>query len=366
MKVMKHSFIHDSAISLSATSTWSHAVKTLHPAYFAMVMATGIVAIASHLLDLSYISHCLTGINVFSFILLWIMTLVRAVVYPKDFYNDLIDHKRGVGYFTMVAGTCVLGSQLITIYALYALAKLFWYVGIILWLCLTYAIFTGLTVKENKPSLAEGINGGWLVAVVAVQSVSILSELVYQEKNVVPEWIHFFALTLWLCGGMLYIWIISLIFYRYTFFQFDPTDLQPPYWINMGAMAISTLAGATIIQSSNGSALLNQLIPFLKGFTILFWATATWWIPMLIILGVWRHLYKKVQIEYNLLFWGAVFPLGMYTVCTYQLARVMDLPFLFIIPKYFIYLSLMAWSLTFIGFSDRILRLFWGGTANKE
>ena len=49
---------------------------------------------------------------------------------------------------------------------------------------------------------------------------------------------------------MLYIWIISLIFYRYTFFTMHPSDLAPPYWINMGAVAISTLAGSLLVLAS--------------------------------------------------------------------------------------------------------------------
>ena len=89
---------------------------------------------------------------------------------------------------------------------------------------------------------------------------------------------------------MLYIWIISLIFYRYTFFPLLPSDLAPPYWINMGAVAISTLAGALLVLAAPASPLLTGLLPFLKGLTLLFWATATWWIPMLLILGTWRHV----------------------------------------------------------------------------
>ena len=53
---------------------------------------------------------------------------------------------------------------------------------------------------------------------------------------------------MWLWGGMLYIWLMALIFYRYTFFSLSPGDLEPPYWINMGAMAISTLAGSLLIE----------------------------------------------------------------------------------------------------------------------
>ena len=72
------------------------------------------------------------------------------------------------------------------------------------------------------------------------------------------EPILFFGLAFWLGGGMLYIWIISLIFYRYTFFPFSPSDLTPPYWINMGAMAISTLAGTLLVANAAASPLLQR------------------------------------------------------------------------------------------------------------
>ena len=75
--------------------------------------------------------------------------------------------------------------------------------------------------------------------------------------------------------------MISLIFYRYTFFRFSPADLTPPYWINMGAMAISTLAGSLLIANRRTHRCCASLLPFLKGFTIFFWATGNWWIPML-------------------------------------------------------------------------------------
>ncbi|RXM19765.1 C4-dicarboxylate ABC transporter, partial [Citrobacter sp. AAK_AS5] len=74
----------------------------------------------------------------------------------------------------------------------------------------------------------------------------------------------FLSLAFWLCGGMLYIWMISLIFYRYTFFSFSPSDLMPPYWVNMGAMAISALAGTTLGASAPGSPLLSKMEPFLR------------------------------------------------------------------------------------------------------
>lgn len=241
-----------------------------------------------------------------------------------------------------------------------------WISGIALWLVINYAVFAAFTVKSEKPSLEVGINGGWLVGVVATQSVSILGELLVRHFNPYEEWVHLFCLSFWLWGGMLYIWLISLIFYRYTFFRFLPSDLMPPYWINMGAMAISTLAGAIILTNAETSRLLSGLIPFIKGLSFLFWATATWWIPMLLILGFWRHVYKRFAITYDPLYWGAVFPLGMYTACTWKLANVTHLPFLLVIPRCFIFIAIGAWSLTFIGLIRRLISILIGRKSEKQ
>ena len=150
--------------------------------------------------------------------------------------------------------------------------------------------------------------------------------------------------------------MMSLIFYRYTFFRLAPGDLTPPYWINMGAMAISTLAGSLLILNVSDAPFLASLLPFIKGFTVFYWATGTWWIPMLVVLALWRHVYKRFPMQYDPLYWGAVFPLGMYAVSTDRMIEAMGFHFLSFLPPGFLYIALLAWTAAFAGLVLDLLR----------
>jgi tellurite resistance protein TehA-like permease len=331
-------------------------LATLHPAHFALVMATGIVSIACGLLGLRPIGVALLWANSAFFVILWILTALRIARFRDRVVADLADHGRAVGFFTSVAATCVLGSQWLVIAEAWRLAAWLWAAGIVLWAAITYGVFALLTVKAEKPALADGINGGWLVSVVAAQSVSVLGSQLAQGFGDRAPHVLLFCLAMWLGGGMLYIWIIALIFYRYTFFPMQPSDLAPPYWINMGAVAISTLAGSLLVLAAPHSPVVRETLPFVKGLTLMFWATATWWIPMLVILGVWRHVYRRFPLRYDPLYWGAVFPLGMYTVSTLRLSQAIDAGFLIAIPRVFLFVALAAWALTMMGLLHQLIR----------
>ncbi len=218
------------------------------------------------------------------------------------------------------------------------------------------------------------MSGTWLLAAVATQSVSVLGTVLAPYFGSGREVVLFFTLCLYLLGGMLYLFIIILIFYRLTFFTVSADDLTPTYWINMGAVAITTLAGARLLQRSEEWHLLAELRHFLAGFTLFFWATATWWLPLLLALGGWRHLVRRTALTYHPAYWAAVFPIGMYTASTYQLAQALDLPFLLLIPHYFIYVALATWAVVFAGmlaslgrdFRDAARRHAQAGTAARS
>ncbi len=325
------------------------AVADLFPGYFALVMATGIVSIAGHLLGWPRLARALFWVNLPAYSTLLALTAARLVLFPRRLAADFADHARGSGYFTTVAGTCVLGSQCLLVAGWRGAAEALFGAGLALWGLVMYAFFAAVIVRETKPTLEQGINGAWLIATVATQSVAVLALGLGDPFGWPAEAVAFGALVFFLVGCMLYLAIITLIFYRFTFLPLATAALTPPYWISMGAVAITTLAGSSLVLARQRSPLLLELAPFLKGFTLFFWAAGTWWIPLLVLLGVWRHIVRRHPLDYDPQYWGMVFPLGMYAAATSRLAEALPLAPLAAISRIFLPVAIVAWAATLLG-----------------
>ena len=190
----------------------------------------------------------------------------RLRQFPAKIVEDLSEHQRAPGFFTIVAGTCMLGTQNVVIANAYAVATVLWFAGLGLWFLVMYAFFTAVTIRERKPPLASGISGAWLMAAVATQSlVALRAALAAGDSS--PPGIQFLCLALYMIGCMLYLAMIPLILYRLTFVRFAAQDFSPPYWIDMGAAGITALAGSILVLQADKWALLQDYLPFLKDLT---------------------------------------------------------------------------------------------------
>jgi len=334
------------ASNFSRGSVIAQFVAGLSPSYFSIVMATGIVAMAASLHGMPLLALALTCLNVVIYGVLWFLTLWRVIVYPKRVAADIEDVRTSFGFFTTVAATNVLGVQSMRVLHQADLAYGLWVLGVALWFFFTYAVFYYAMAHAKKPDWKEALGGGWLLAVVASQSCAVLASQVAKGSEMLA-----LASGFWFCSGsLLYIVIIAAIFFRLTLFDLGPSQVAPPYWINMGAISITTLAGTRIIgDAPNFPGTMGTLLPFFSGITFLFWAFATWWIPLLILLGLWKHAVTRLPLTYTSSLWAMVFPLGMYATCTKMMEATFHVKAFGQISGCMVYIAIAVWLVVAVG-----------------
>lgn len=331
-------------------------IQELPPAYFALAMSTGIVSIGAHLVGLDSISEVLFWINNLAYIVLFLLFAARLIGFFPNTVTDLSSPDKGAGFFTVVAGSCVLGIQYVLQKQNTQVAVLLWMFALLTWLVLVYAFFWLVIVKPEKPPFDKGINGSWLLLAVSTQSIAILGTLLVKQLPIPDQLVLLFTLAMFLLGFLFYLILITLILYRLVFLPLTPDQFSASYWIDMGAAAITTLAGATLCQAARTDATFGDFLPFLKGVSLLCWAVGTWWIPLIGLLEGWRIRAGVVSLGYNPQRWSLVFPLGMYTVCTWRLSEALQLPALQHISSVFIYVALAAWGITFLSLCAQLVR----------
>ncbi len=160
---------------VSTANTRPSAIESLSPGYFALVMATGIISIAAFFHGMTMVAKLLFWVNIVAYAILWALTISRLVHFPKSLLADLVSHKKGAAFLTVVAATNVLATQLGLLTASTSLTYAMWMLGIVLWVVLLYTFLAAVTVRKGiKPALADGINGGWLMLVVSTESIAVL------------------------------------------------------------------------------------------------------------------------------------------------------------------------------------------------
>jgi tellurite resistance protein TehA-like permease len=347
-----------------------NSIKNFHPAYFAMVMATGIVSIAFKAMVFPGIAEILFVLNLIFYPVLCFMLIMRILRFRQDLLADLGVLRQTWPFLTFVVGTNTVGMQLVIFLQASSLAGMLWLVGLIGWLIFAGFIILNLANTAAKP-VGDSINGATLLTVVSTVSVSLLGIHLLDSTAVDARYGYFAIWAFWATGFILYLFIARGIIYRLFFCRFQRSDWDAPYWICMGAPAIITLTGSEFVMNMPAVSLSESMRAITLWMTFFAWIVGTCWIPYLLVMDIlklthipgsngpaplWIRIFPWSRLAFGRQYhlfnppsWSRVFPMGMYTACMLSLAKATGYGFLETMSGYWAWFALLIWTLTLIG-----------------
>ena len=330
-------------------------LSRLHPGNFALVMASGILSVGFRAQAFEALALALELIALGAWLVLIVLSLVRVARHARAVRDDLLNPRLVFSYFNLVASTDIVGL-LLHARGHAALALACWVIAFLAWCALLYLAFSVLTFLTHEHNV-NIVHGGWLIAIVGTQSLVLLGAHVAPELGPWAGSMMVEVHMLWGLGLVLYGIFVTLFCYRIFFLTLQPQDVGPLLWVVMGAAAISANAGTTLITEDPRLPFLIAQRPFIDGVTMMLWGWATWWIPMLVIFGLWKHGANRLPLRYEAPMWSLAFPLGMYAVASARLGLAADFPPLQWIAQGMIWVAFGAWCLIFGGLARRVLGL---------
>jgi tellurite resistance protein TehA-like permease len=345
-------------------------IKNFPPAYFAMVMATGIVSIAFDAIGLPDIAELLFVLNLVFYSVLCFMLVIRILRFRKGLMADLGVLPQTWLFLTFVVATNTVGMQLVMFLQAHGLAGLLWFLALAGWLVCAGFIILNLA-NATKQSLRDSINGAALLTVVSIVSVALLGNRLIDPASVNAGYGYFAIWAFWAAGFILYLFIAAWIIHRLFFSRFQRSNWDAAYWICMGAPAIITLTGSEFLMYMPAISLSGTARAITLWMIFFAWVIGTLWIPYLLVMDMlklthipgspgsaplwirvfpWSRLVFSPQYYlFNPSSWSRVFPMGMYAACTLSLAKATGYGFLESISRYWGWFALLIWSLTLIG-----------------
>jgi tellurite resistance protein TehA-like permease len=322
-------------------------VEGLTPGYFALVMGSGIISLGLYLSGFRVLSWALFTVCGIGYVVLVLLNGWRLVAFRHAMVEDFKEPRRAFGFFTFVAGTNVLGVRA-GAEGWFGLTAALLVVAGLVWLVLGYVVpWSAVLGREERPVL-EAANGTWFIWVVASQSVATAaSTLEPVVAGAARPVLAVLAVLSWSVGVFLYAACGVFVSLRLMLYRVGPQDFDAPYWVSMGAVAITVVAGARIVEMDS-APMVDATRGLIAGLSVVFWSFATWLIPVLVAAGWWRHVVRKVPLRYEATLWSIIFPLGMYAVAGIYLGRADRLPLVEAIGAGWLWVAAAAWLVVLV------------------
>jgi tellurite resistance protein TehA-like permease len=315
------------------------------PEYFAMVMATGIVATGLRQDGWPGASDALVVIAAAVWLAAIGATVVQFVRWPAGLRADATAPGRAFAWYAVVAASVVLGSCLARlggpgVPAAAVLAG----VAVVAWLVVTGLVPARFGRQAARPDL-RSVTGSLYLWPVATQSVAIAAAVLAADGVPPAGPGVIVAIVAWSAGVVLYLGTLFLVMTRLVRAGQGPAGSRAAYWITMGAAAISVLAAALIARVPDAAAG-RATAPVVKGIGVAAWsAGSAFYLALAVVTALWWSRTRS-RPRYQPSTWVIVFPLGMYAVASWQLGAATGLTLLHRVGAIAVWPAALAWAIT--------------------
>lgn len=328
----------------------------LSPSMFSIVLGTGGLSLCANLLGLRKVALALLALNALLLAVAWIATALRLAQSAPAVLADLTDLVRGPSFFFAPLATSIFGIQIAVLTEANAVARPLWIFSLALWIVLSGVFVVGASVREGQAGFAEAISPTWLLPGAALIVTMGFGTHVAREAG---ELMLFGLYGGLLLGLFFNVVVMVALLYRWLFLPLRPEQLLANNWINMGGFAIVVVAGLKLAalharSIPPGTAAWTE-IP-IRPLVIFSWVVATWWVPILLAAGFWRHALKRVPFRYDTPYWALVFSPSVYALATAGLITELHLNALMWVPPAFVVFAAIAWVTLMIGFARSLVR----------
>ncbi len=307
------------------------ALRYFHPGWFASVMGTGILAVAtSHSARfvpfLERVALALWALNTLLCVALLFPWIARWLFYFPEARDDLSHPTRGPFYSTLPIGLLVLGVDFSAIARPYIgaevaipIAKGLWIAGTVL------AFFFGILIPfrwfTSQSVGVEQTNGGWFMPPVAniVVPASAAPLIAAWGSETLSLFVSLVSFAFFGIGFFLFVIVTVLLIARLIYHPLPHPHLVPTLWIGLGPIGVGSLALVRLSTAATpvlgGQSETARVLLTLASLSL--WGFGVWWLASAIVLTL--HCLRQ-PFPFAMSWWAFTFPLGAFTVATYLLA----------------------------------------------
>ena len=330
----------DDLTSQSGPAPSQARVRDLHPGWFASVMGTAIVAVATYdnpgnLTTLRGPAHGLgAGLAVLAYAIGAVLAVAYTVRWVRhaDAARAALRHPEpGAIQATLPAGllvlavmTTVVGPELFPAGVVTAVIATLAVAGAVLGLVVSVAFAYTLFIGEHP---AAAVNGGWFIPPVVTTIIPMaIAPLMAHVGTGTARLLLVLSYATFGMGFLLFVFTMGLLHDRLVLHPLPPAALAPTVWIALGPVGVGALVPLVLARA--GQHVFGAAAPTIALISELFatalWGFGLWWLAIAVALLV-RYL-RAGSLPFRLCWWAFTFPLGAFTVATVTLARAWQTP----------------------------------------